>query len=68
MRKTSFVVKTDVLAAALKRMKANQRRFQKLNILIRAGAEVGELILEHNGNSKYAGMLTTINGEGDWGV
>ena len=39
-------VKTDDLVATLKSLKVNQKRWRKLDTLIRHGAGVGELILE----------------------
>ena len=63
---TSFSVRTDDLVAALKRLKLHQKRWRKLDILIRAGAGVGEIILEFSGDSRFAGMLTTMQGEGAW--
>ena len=61
-----MIVKTDEFVAALKSLKVNQKRRRKLNILIRHGAGVGELILELSGRSPIAGALTTVYGDGDW--
>ena len=63
---TSFSVRTDEFVAALKRLHLHQKRWRKLDILIRAGAGVGEIILEFGGESRFAGMLTTMQGEGNW--
>ena len=61
---TSFSVRTDEFVAALKRLHLHQKRWRKLDILIRAGAGVGEIILEFGGESRFAGMLTrTMQGE-----
>jgi len=61
-----MTVKTDVFMAALKSLKMDQKRRRKLNILIRQGANFGELIFELSGNSPYSGVLTAICGDGDW--
>ncbi len=47
-------VKTDDLVAALKSLKVTQKRWRKLDTLIRHGAGVGELILD----------LSTVDVEG----
>ena len=59
-------VKTNEFVAALKSLKMDQKRRRRLNILIRRGNDVGEVIFELSGNSPYSGVLTTIFGDGDW--
>ena len=44
-------VKTNEFVAALKSLRMDQKRRRKLNILMRQGNDVGELILELSGNS-----------------
>ncbi len=59
-------IRSDEFVAALKSLKMDQKRRCILNILIRRGNDVGELILELSGNSPYSGVLTKIYGDGDW--
>ncbi len=59
-------VKTNDFVAALKSLRMDQKRRRKLNILMRQGNDVGEIILELSGNSPYSGVLTKIYGDGDW--
>ena len=65
-KKIMMTVNTADFVSALKSLKVHLKARRKLNILIRGGNDVGELILELSGKSRYSGILTTVYGTGDW--
>ena len=65
-QEAKITVNTDEFVAALRSLKVHLKGRRSLELLIRHGSGVGELILELSGKSPYSGMLTTIHGDGDW--
>ncbi|MBU2677652.1 MAG: hypothetical protein KJP16_11250 [Gammaproteobacteria bacterium] len=63
---TKARVNIQEFVSALRALKVHLKARRKLDVLIRNGDRKGELVLELSGRSKYAGMLATVNCDGNW--